>query len=1353
MPANRIFLSYARSDLEHALSLRALIEAEVGAGSVWHDVRDLAGDHWWTEIEDTIRSTSSVEHLVLLASAQALAPERYVVRDEWRLAQQEGKAVTNVFWSARPNFVPPSFGSLPNWIRAKSLLDLSLPNRMQALIQTLKQPGRGPRRPFMAPPLPEGFVQRPGEFDKLKKELLDAKGDAVSITAALRGAGGFGKTVLAAALAHDDDIRDAFHDGILWVTLGERPKLAELISDLITAIGPESAALAAVSTAANRLKEVLDKRRCLLVIDDAWQRQHLLPFLDGAPSTTRLITTRRDDILPEKTRKVPVDAMLGNEALELLMYGLDEVGPADKAALARLAAERLGEWPILLNLVNGFLRARVASGEVVAQAIAGVIERLGRRGLNAFNRALEDDRTAAIDSTVSASLNLLAKFDQRGGLPSGHHARRFHELAVFPEDVSIPMATIGRLWQLTGGLDAITTEELLERFHGLALLQAFDLRTRTVRLHDVLRTYLLENAEGDAVPILHRHFIGAYANVSGPEIQDPEEGRYFFEHYPEHLAAAGEHLVLGALLKDPQWLQRKLDALSDPLSIISDFNLDPRVQSSLHAKLQKAFALSAGVLTRHPQQMMAQLRGRLPEAAFQQFVGTPGRSAQDSQCGPVISSLISTDDPVTAALQGHSQQITAVVVDKDHSSIFAASHDETIRRWDRHTLRNVSLFGPHNDTVLSMAVSDDLAMVFAGCGSKLFSFGCAVTAWDAGSGRQLWTKNIHEEPVSSIRLLPNSDIAISAGWDQFIRTWRLADGEVLHDRHAHNEGINMLELNRAGSLAITGASDGKMRAWALPSLEQVFEVQVCPVRKQKIASVIEQDRWDYVLCAAFNASEELIATGDSGGQILVWKATDGGKHLPYELAKSGAINSLLFLRDDTLLVAGTGGRELLIYETDTGRLLCRHPCGGVVASIKPLDADLLACGVGNDVLLLSVDVILSGIPTNGARALIELEGVRSLRLSPDGNKYFSLSRQDRLREREIGPSHDADEIERDVLGFCLDGAMGYLLFSGGVLAMDLQTRQASSVIKGDVGWQETIPFDLVYFERVFDGLLLSVVRAGEYLMCTAWSLRNEKSRSLAYITWYSEGHAGFQAMAGLPFELTSAVTSHYGAYALCGSLHDGTVAVYFSLIQSIHVFDAKMDRSISVNYENFFGKGDPARKGIGRLGKRSDDLRDLRSEYGLQRPGTIGLALAAAAGSRYLVIADASGSLEIIDLDKFESRVHTLEQSVRQLVCGRDKTRICVLCGTFVVQLELPTLKPIVRFDVDEVSRILEISDDGSSCICKTTDGGIRVITRGVIAYECYFDHSVACIDVDWTQRLFMAADAGGRMHAHRWPQ
>ena len=86
----------------------------------------------------------------------------------------------------------------------------------------------------MAPDLPENFIERPDEFGRLKNLLLSAdRKEPVAITTALSGAGGFGKTTLAAALCHDEEIIQNFDDGILWVTLGPEPYV---MSSLVSAV-------------------------------------------------------------------------------------------------------------------------------------------------------------------------------------------------------------------------------------------------------------------------------------------------------------------------------------------------------------------------------------------------------------------------------------------------------------------------------------------------------------------------------------------------------------------------------------------------------------------------------------------------------------------------------------------------------------------------------------------------------------------------------------------------------------------------------------------------------------------------------------------------------------------------------------------------------------------------------------------------------------------------------------------------------------------------------------------------------------------------------------------------------------
>ena len=121
---------------------------------------------------------------------------------------------------------------LPHWLG--HVYDLDIPEQRAKLMSALAGPSKQARVPMMAPEPPFDFIKRPQEFAALKQLLLNSKGDAVAITAALKGAGGYGKTTLAKALAHDGDIQEAYFDGTLWVELGENPdNVLALISDLI----------------------------------------------------------------------------------------------------------------------------------------------------------------------------------------------------------------------------------------------------------------------------------------------------------------------------------------------------------------------------------------------------------------------------------------------------------------------------------------------------------------------------------------------------------------------------------------------------------------------------------------------------------------------------------------------------------------------------------------------------------------------------------------------------------------------------------------------------------------------------------------------------------------------------------------------------------------------------------------------------------------------------------------------------------------------------------------------------------------------------------------------------------------
>src|SRR6185295_14313638 len=285
-----------------------------------------------------------------------------------------------------------------------------LEREWQRFVNDLNTRCQQQRVPFMVEDLPEGFVPRPGEFEQLLKLLIDERREEpVAITAALRGAGGYGKTTLARALCQDERVQDAFDDGILWVTIGENPgDLTGRVEDLIVTLGDERPGFAAPDAAVNRLKELLADRDILIVIDDVWDRAHLNPFIQGGPRCARLITTRNLDTVPASAARVQVDAMRQNEATELLAAGLNHDGSL-RNELTALAA-RVGEWPLLLSLVNSALRNRIENDKQSPHdAINWVNKALTKRGLAYFDARNSDERQQAVAKTIGVSLDLLSE--------------------------------------------------------------------------------------------------------------------------------------------------------------------------------------------------------------------------------------------------------------------------------------------------------------------------------------------------------------------------------------------------------------------------------------------------------------------------------------------------------------------------------------------------------------------------------------------------------------------------------------------------------------------------------------------------------------------------------------------------------------------------------------------------------------------------------------------------------------------------------------------------------------------------------------------------------------------------------
>ncbi|MEO5996055.1 MAG: NB-ARC domain-containing protein [Chitinophagaceae bacterium] len=308
----------------------------------------------------------------------------------------------------------------------------------------------------MAPRLSEvvNYVERPGKILTLKNLLLHGD-EPVSITTALQGSGGFGKTTLANALCNDEDIILAIYRGILWVTLGQQKGSAlTALQKLYDAIGIEKKTFLDVEQAQHELKDKLVGKNYLLVLDDAWHRVDVEDIIAATTGCAVLITTRMDRLMLH-SRQEQVDEMTAEEAVRLLSRyaGIEYTTDSQLSSLA----QKLGYWALLLKLVGAQLKARMDEGESIGQAILYVNKRLEKKGLTGFDMSDAERRNDSVTICLQASIELL----------ESHEQEKLYGLGIFPEDENIPFQVLEKYWEM----DDDDCEDFLDKkLHKLGLV-------------------------------------------------------------------------------------------------------------------------------------------------------------------------------------------------------------------------------------------------------------------------------------------------------------------------------------------------------------------------------------------------------------------------------------------------------------------------------------------------------------------------------------------------------------------------------------------------------------------------------------------------------------------------------------------------------------------------------------------------------------------------------------------------------------------------------------------------------------------------------------------------------------------
>jgi hypothetical protein len=176
--------------------------------------------------------------------------------------------------------IQPGFSGAPVWIKAYSAIGGILvervidevsprfafiipPSLLRMFVDSVSGASviKAHGRIFGAPDPPPGYVPRLELLTQLKATLL-ATPSATAVSGAtsmrgLQGMGGIGKTVLASAVIRDEEVQEAFPDGLYWLTLGQKADVLARQIQLANAISWGEAGFVDIQAGRARLAELL----------------------------------------------------------------------------------------------------------------------------------------------------------------------------------------------------------------------------------------------------------------------------------------------------------------------------------------------------------------------------------------------------------------------------------------------------------------------------------------------------------------------------------------------------------------------------------------------------------------------------------------------------------------------------------------------------------------------------------------------------------------------------------------------------------------------------------------------------------------------------------------------------------------------------------------------------------------------------------------------------------------------------------------------------------------------------------------------------------------------------------------
>lgn len=238
----------------------------------------------------------------------------------------------------------------------------------------------------------------------------------------------------------------------------------------------------------------------------------------------------------------------------------------------------------------------------------------------------------------------------------------------------------------------------------------------------------------------------------------------------------------------------------------------------------------------------------------------------------------------------------------DGQQLLTAGYDQTVRRWQADSGRELQKFVGHSSSVFALAAAANGRFFLSSSKSSL-------KYWPLTADERPRTLHGHNDYIYAVAISPDSQTAVSGDYEHKLRVWQLASGESQFTLTGHRGRVNCVIFLADGNTAVSGAADGQLCFWDVSSGHLLDHVAA---HKKEILAV-----------AAHPQTGQIVSGGEDG-KIYVWQRGQSKAVHSINQHKQ-AVTGLAFSADGRWLASKSADDTVGIWHGQTWEPLASLP--------------------------------------------------------------------------------------------------------------------------------------------------------------------------------------------------------------------------------------------------------------------------------------------------------------------------------------------------------------------------------------------------------------------------------------------